>query len=80
MTTRAEDASQAELLTEGDRLYDLYVKPLEEEHWGEFVAVAEDGVILRGETLTGVMGKIRDDMRRGIHVFMVGPRAVGRFR
>ena len=31
-------------LTIADRLYDQYAKPLEAEHWGEFIAIhPEDG-------------------------------------
>jgi hypothetical protein len=36
------------LLEESDRLYELYGKPLEAEHWGEFVAISPDGRTLLG--------------------------------
>ena len=33
---------------QGDELYERYVKPLEAEHWGEFVAIAPDGRTMLG--------------------------------
>ncbi|MYE54894.1 MAG: hypothetical protein F4X34_06845 [Chloroflexi bacterium] len=37
-----------ETLTWNDALYNKYVRPLEAEHWGKFVAVAPDGRIMLG--------------------------------
>ena len=37
-----------EALKRDDALYDKYVRPLEDEHWGKFVAVAPDGRTMLG--------------------------------
>ena len=38
-----------EAVKQGDELYERYGKPLEAEHWGEFVAVAPDGRTIVGD-------------------------------
>ena len=37
-----------EAFKRGDELYDKYVRPLEDEHSGKFVAVAPDGRTMLG--------------------------------
>ena len=34
---------------EMEAIYDRYVRPLEKEHWGKFVAVSLDGQVLLGD-------------------------------
>jgi hypothetical protein len=36
---------------QGDELYERYGKPLETEHWGEFVAISPEGKTVLGKTL-----------------------------
>ena len=71
-----------ERLARADALSDRYGKPLEAEHWGEFVAITEDGRTVLGPTLLEVAQ--RADAEFGAHVFAhlfkVGNRDVGRIR
>lgn len=41
--------SNEEALKQGDELYERYAKPLEAEHWGEFLAIAPDGRTMLGD-------------------------------
>lgn len=69
-------------LTIGDRLYDQYAKPLEAEHWGEFIAIhPEDGRTLMDADDRELSRKIVETFGRGsgCYVFKIGPRVVGRF-
>ena len=59
-------------------IYDQYVKPLEAEHWGEFVAVSPEGDLILGPTDREVSFRARDAWGPGNYVFKVRPRAVGR--
>ena len=72
--------SQQERDAEGDRLYEEYGKPLEAEHWGEFVAISSDGRVLIGATLRDVVREAKDVLGPGNFVFKIGPRVVGRIR
>ena len=67
-------------LKQSDVLYERYGKPLEAEHWGEFVALAPDGRILLGPELAEVQGNALRQFGKGVHVFKVGPIAIGRLR
>lgn len=62
----------------GDRLYDELARPLEQDHYGEFIAITRDGRILLGPTLTDVMVRAKEAFGPGNFVFKIGPRAVGR--
>jgi len=70
-------------LTDGDRnkladvLYDKYGKPLEKEHWGEFVAISPKGKSIVAPTLLEAMRKATAKFGRGNFLFKVGPRVVG---
>ncbi len=62
----------------GDDLYDKYGKPLESEHWGEFVAISPKGETLLGTDMDEVIYRAGDEMGGGIFLFKVGEKAVGR--
>ena len=62
----------------GDDLYDRYGKPLESEHWGEFVAISPKGETLLGTDMEEVIYRAGDEMGRGVFIFKVGEKAVGR--
>ena len=47
-------ASGEPLMEQANRLYEQYGKPLEQEHWGEFVAIFLDGRTLVGVDLVDV--------------------------
>ncbi|MGH2585847.1 MAG: hypothetical protein ACRDJE_13120 [Dehalococcoidia bacterium] len=65
-------------LAEMDRIYERYGKPLEAEHWGEFLAVAPDGRTLLAPTLQDAVYQSVERFGRGGFVFKVGEQAVGR--
>ena len=50
---------------ERKRLYEKYGKPLEEEHAGEFVAIAHDGRVIWGRDDGEVLRKAVDQMGSG---------------
>jgi hypothetical protein len=65
---------------QGDRLYEQYGKPLEGEHWGEFVAICEDGRVLLGTDLCELAFRAVETLGKGSYIFKVGDKAVGRMR
>ena len=67
-------------LKQGDELYERYGKPLEAEHWGKFLAVAPDGRTLLGTDLREVQDNALRQFGKGVHIFKVGPIAIGRLR
>lgn len=79
---RSVDEERARRLREGDELYERYGKPLEAEHWGEFIAIMPDGRTLREPTLQAVAEQVVRAFGHGAgaYVFKVGERAVGRWR
>jgi hypothetical protein len=60
--------------------YAKFVKPLEQEHWGEFVAVDKDGSLIISETLLGAITTARQEIGRGLFIYRVGDVAVGMVR
>lgn len=59
-------------------LYELHGKPLESDHWGEYVAVTPDGRTLLGYSLSDITWKARKAFGSGVHIFKIGSRTVGR--
>jgi hypothetical protein len=72
-----EEQGQPETVDMGE-IYDRYVKPLEDEHWGEFVAVSKDGRVLLGRTAREVTFAAKDTFGPGNYIYKIGPRVVGR--
>lgn len=72
-------AQHTPTLEEMDAVYDCYVKPLEQEHPGEFVAVAPDGRTVIGARPGEVGRQAKQKFGPGNFVFKVGPRVVGRW-
>ena len=70
----------ADLKAEADRLYETYGKPLEQEHWGKFLAVSRDGRTVLGEDLEEVSREAAKMLGSGNFVFKVGDVAVGTIR
>ncbi len=67
---------------EDDRLYDLYGKPLEKQHWGELVAIGPDGdVIFAGGRRSGnVLKEAIDTFGSGNFAFTrVGAQTLGQW-
>lgn len=73
-------ANQATLTQDGERLYDLYAKPLESEHAGRFIAIAPDGRFVLGDTMRETATQAATTLGRGNFLFKIGPRSVGRWR
>ena len=67
-------------LDEADRLYDQYGKPLEAEHWGEYVAITPDGRTVLAPTLLEAVQQAASVLGSDNHVFKVGERIVGKWR
>ena len=67
-------------IAEMDAIYNRYVKPLEQEHLGEFVAVAPDGRLLLSNSSRELTRRARDAFGPGNYIFKIGPRVVGRWR
>jgi hypothetical protein len=65
---------------EADRLYEQYVKPLEQEHWGEFAVVSPEGKVVLAPSLLDAVQKGTSMFGPGNFVFKVGPKAVGKWR
>jgi len=66
---------------EMEALYERYVRPLEKEHWGKFVAVSLDGQVLLGDDREVVASEALSRFGSGKFVMMrVGLRAVGKIR
>ena len=72
--------NRAELIAQAEGLYETYVKPLETEHWGEYVAVSRDGRVVLGADLEDVSKEAAEAFGRGNFLFKVGEVAVGTIR
>ena len=77
MMTGVKDQSSIAL---SDKLYEQYGRPLEAEHWGEFVAIAQDGRTLLGSSLWDLTDQAMAELRPGSCIFKVGEKAVGTWR
>ena len=69
-----------EAVKQGDELYERYGKPLEAEHWGEFVAVAPDGRMMVGSEKADVLHNASLEFGERVRVLKVGPQEVYRMR
>ena len=65
---------------EAQELYERYAKPLETEHWGEYVAISPAGKTILGGSLLEVVEQATSAFGPGNYIFKVGERAVGRWR
>lgn len=73
-------ANQTEGLREADELYDRYVRPLEETHRGEFVAVTPDGTMVLAPTLLEAVLKAEERPGTEKMIFKIGDLVVGSLR
>ena len=65
---------------DGLRLYELYGKPFEAQHWGEYVAITPDGRTVLAPTLLEAVQQAASLLGSDNHVFKVGERTVGKWR
>ena len=64
---------------EGDLLYEKYGKPLEANHWGEFVAISPDGRTVFGPDIHKVSANATKSL--GWHyLFKIGEKVLGNIR
>lgn len=68
------------LKRQADRLYEEYGRPLERQHWGEYVAIFPDGQMLVGPTRREVAERAVHSIGRGSFLFKIGEQAVGKWR
>ena len=73
-------ASGQELMAQADSLYELHGKPLEKEHWGEYVAIFPDGIWVLGASRLEALDRALAQLGAGSFVFKVGEKVVGRWR
>ncbi len=66
---------------EMEAIYDRYVRSLESQHWGKFVAVSLDGRVLLGDDREAVAKEAFCQFGSGNFVMMrVGLKVVGKIR
>jgi hypothetical protein len=58
----------------GNRLYETYAKPLEADHYGEYIAIASDGKWVLGPTAYEAAMSARRDL--GEDILKVGERVL----
>lgn len=63
---------------DADKLYERYVKPLEKDHWGQFIAVSPRGKTILGSSLVEVMQRGINILGSGNFIFKVGEKVVGK--
>jgi hypothetical protein len=64
----------------GEALYERYGKPLEADHWGEYVAISESGQVLLGPVLVDLLRQASEQFGPGNFIYKVGDKVVGRWR
>lgn len=73
-------ADNEQLKKKADELYQRYVKPLEKNHQGVYVAVSYNGQTVLRDTLLEVCEQAKNTFGLGSFVFKVGEKAVGKWR
>ena len=67
--------------TTGDEaLYERFGRPLEPDHWGEFVAISPDGEAVLGAVLANVLKEVSERFGPDAEVFRIGEQVAGRWR
>ena len=61
-----------------DRVYQQYVKPLEQTHTGEYVLVTPNGRILLAPTLLEIAQQAQQAPSKDNCIFKVGDKVIGR--
>jgi len=72
--------TQQELKAEADRRYEAFVRSLERDHWGEFIAVTADGHMILGDDLDDLAIRAHEEFGSGVWMFRVGERTAGKVR
>jgi hypothetical protein len=70
-----------ERVLEDDALYEKFGKPLEEKHWGEFVAIGRDGRTIVGKDQVAVVQAAIQSFGSGQFALRrIGFKAIGKWR
>ncbi len=69
-----------ELVEQADALYERYAKPLEKEHWSEYIAISKSGEFVIGTDLTDVRWRSLERLGKGSFVFKIGEMSIGKLR
>lgn len=69
-----------ELVEQADALYERYAKPLENDHWGEYIAISKSGKFVVGADLTDVRWRSLEQLGKGSFVFKIGEMSIGKLR
>lgn len=72
--------NQKQINKTGDDLYKKYGKPLEDKHWGEYIAISEQGKTVLSSDLNEVFKQSLQQLGPGSFVFRVGEKAVWKWR
>lgn len=64
---------------EADRLYELYGKPLEKDHKGDYIAISPEGETVLGADLLRVAEEAEGALGPEHTLFRLGPRVVGKW-
>lgn len=63
---------------EMDRLYEQYGRPLEADHWGEYLAISENGETLLAPTLDEIMELPHEKLGPRSLIVKIGEVTIGR--
>lgn len=72
--------NQKQLNKTGDKLYKKFGRPLEGEHWGEYIAISKKGKFVLSPDLKKVFKESLKKLGPGSFVFKVGEKAVYKWR
>lgn len=64
----------------GDDLYEKYGKPLEDRHWGEYIAISKAGKFVLSSNLKDVFINALKVLGPGGFIFKIGEKAVYKWR
>jgi len=59
-----------------DELYERYARPLEADHWGEFIIIAPDGGYVLGDSRLKVLASASTTLGRGHFMYRIGTRCI----
>lgn len=72
--------NQEKLHRQPDSLYERYARPLEAEHWGEYVVISPAGEMVLGSTLIEAAQAAATSLGPGNFAFRVGQRSVATWK
>lgn len=71
---------QTQLNKLGDNLYSKFAKPLEDKHWGEYIAISKEGKTILSSNLIDLLKKAEKSFTSQSFIFKVGAKAVYTWR